>query len=395
MTSRSLHPEIAPFVLDALGAGVGVFSYADRTMIWCNSGFRKQTWFGAAPGGRRAEKVKIFDLFSAEDHGTVAELIRFAEEFGYAFDPERTMLRGTARTFPAEVKFHNVTAESLGHKLFCFEFIDLSISKLYDDLRVREAELRRTQAELVQASKMASLGALAGGLAHEINNPLAILRTSADLMTSMFEREVDPEKARSVLERMIKTTERIAKIVRSLRAFSGHVDCGQGATGGRVADLVDDVLPLIADTLRRHSIALDTQLEQPDLVAACQPMQLTQALYHLLSNACDAVAELPDPAARWIKIRTEANPSGEQMTISISDGGRGVPEDIRHRIMDPFFTTKDVGKGRGLGLSVAKGVADSNGGRLWLDPDAAHTTFVIELPIGLADTDVNDVPGAA
>lgn len=124
--SGPLGPDVATVVLNALGVGVAVFAYSDRRLLWCNTLFRKQTWFGVAPGGRKAKSVSLFDLFPEADHGYVSELVRCTAELGFAQDDRRELLRGPTRSFAAQIKFHHIGVPFGDQKVFCLEFLDLS-----------------------------------------------------------------------------------------------------------------------------------------------------------------------------------------------------------------------------------------------------------------------------
>lgn len=363
------------FLLNRMSAGIALFSPENFSMLWCNGSFRKQTWFGLAEGGRRARKVSLFDLFPDEDKEAVEQLVKIAVVQGYSYDSEREMRRGKHRTFPAEIKFYKVDANTEHSKAFCFEFVDLSITKLYEDLRERESELRKTQAELVQASKMASLGEMAGGIAHEINNPLAIIRGRSELIERLMRKDVvERETVKKMIANIIKTTDRIATIIRGLKSFA----YGGGDTeflSSTLGTVVDDTLALCREHFKVRGIELRRNEVSDELRVECQPVQISQVLLNLLNNASDAVEELEE---KWVGLHVEE--SEESVRITVSDSGSGVPKALRSKLMDPFFTTKDIGKGTGLGLSISKGIIDSHNGKLYLDETSKNTCFVIELP---------------
>jgi C4-dicarboxylate-specific signal transduction histidine kinase len=380
--AAGLDQRVATFLLDTLSAGVAVFSYSENQMLWCNAAFRKRTWFGSAPGGRRAKRVVLFDLFPESQRESLVDLIQCAREYGHAFDPERPLRRGSSRCFPAEIKIHDVPRAVGDEPLYCLEFIDLSVTKLYEDLRAQEQELRKTQADLVQASRMASLGEMAGGVAHEINSPLAILQGAADLLGGLVERPSQDvqNKMMALINRQKRAIERVAAIVRSLQHFSGGLRGQADCVPCSVAELAREALDLWQEQLQKRGIELRLVMEA-DTSLECRSVQIVQVIYQLIKNAAEAVESCPDAASRWIELDFRLSlATDDALQWRVVDGGPGVVPSIQTKIMDPFFTTKGVGQGFGLGLSVSKGIVASHGGQLRLDTEARHTTFVIDIP---------------
>lgn len=371
-----LDSEISNFILNQMSAGIALFDAETLQMIWCNGSFRKQTWFGTAQQGRKANEVALQDLFMPNDHNAVLQLVRIAIEQGYSYDSERSIRRGKLRTFPAELKLYRVDNDSSGRPAFGFEFIDLSITKLYEELQKREEELRKTQADLVQASKMASLGEMAGGVAHEINNPLAIIRGRSELIEKILLRgdfsRIDNIK--SMIRNVIDTTDRIATIIRGLKNFA--YGGGEGEfKDSSVKLIVEDTLALCKERFRSNCVTITVNDFEDSLGITCQPVQISQVLLNLLNNAFDAAIKQAD---KWVKIHV-SNHDG-RVAITVTDSGLGIPRNIQNRIMEPFFTTKEIGAGTGLGLSISKGIINAHNGELRLDVSAPNTTFVIDLP---------------
>lgn len=248
------------------------------------------------------------------------------------------------------------------------------------DLKVKESELVEAQARLVAAAKMASLGQMAAGVAHEINNPLAILRGKAELMLRRLSKgNLEPENLTADLQIMIKTTERISKIVLGLRSFSR----------GSVADdlevvpfqrILEETLSLCAEKIKFQGIELKIDVPEGVLIR-CRGSELSQILLNLLSNAQFASAQSPQ---KWIQLKGSLR--GANLEIKVIDSGLGLSKEVQSRLMEPFFTTKAVGEGTGLGLSISKGLAESNGGRLYYDPNSPHTCFVLECLLAATET---------
>ncbi len=230
------------------------------------------------------------------------------------------------------------------------------------------AELQATQAQLVQSAKMASLGGLVAGVAHEINNPLAFvlghLNTAQKSLQLLRERLTEPlpsagalqlERADDRLQGMHQGLERIQDLVLKLRTFS-RLDEGERKSAS-VRENVESVLTILAHRLRDR-IEVVTQFGEPDVIE-CYPGLLNQGIMNLVSNAVDAIE-----GTGTIEIATGRR--GDQYVVWVSDTGKGIPEDIRTRVFEPFFTTKPVGQGTGLGLSITYSIANRHGGTLEL-----------------------------
>jgi C4-dicarboxylate-specific signal transduction histidine kinase len=228
---------------------------------------------------------------------------------------------------------------------------------------------------ILDSSRLASLGEMSAGIAHEINNPLTIIHGKASQLLMLVSLgKATPQKLKDELTKIERTTLRIASIVRSLRIFSrkGEKDPFFEYSLHRI---VEDVIELCRDRFASHGISLQLELNS-ECSVLCRQAQIGQILMNLLNNAFDAVFDQLDP---WVKVKLFEK--GGRAHVAVEDSGTGVPLAIRNRIMDPFFTTKDVGKGTGLGLSISRGLIEDHGGRLYLDDNSGHTCFVFELPI--------------
>jgi signal transduction histidine kinase len=233
----------------------------------------------------------------------------------------------------------------------------------------------RVKATMTQYAKMSALGEMAGGIAHEINSPLAAIK---NLVGQLQEVVDDDPVDRPVLKEMAadaeKMTDRIARIVLSLRSFSrdGTKDPFRPVN---VRQLLDETLDLCGERLRSRRIRLDIEPFPASLGFDGSATQVSQVLLNLLNNACDAISGMSDP---WIRISVVA--SSDAIEIRVVDCGKGIPPAIREKLFQPFFTTKDIGKGTGLGLSISAGLAQGHGGQLHLDPHHPNTCFVLHLP---------------
>ena len=237
-----------------------------------------------------------------------------------------------------------------------------------------EEAVAEQNARMIHSSKLAALGEVAGGIAHEINTPLAVIQLNAQqLIESLDDGESDPALLREKLSHIDMTTERIARIVRSLRTVSrnGNTDPIECVPAVGIFQSVRD---LCEEKLRNNSVRL-TMTASPGISVSCRPTELAQVIMNLVQNSCDAVSKLSE---RWIVVSAED--LGTEIRLSVVDSGGGIAPEIRDRILQPFFTTKEVGKGTGLGLSISKSIMESYGGTLALDPRHAHTRFVLTIP---------------
>jgi PAS domain S-box-containing protein len=241
-------------------------------------------------------------------------------------------------------------------------------------------EQKRLQAQLIHSEKLAAVGQLIAGVAHEINNPLAVISSTAQLLLRHGDPEVC-EDARTVRE----MADRMAKIVRSLLTFS------RGGDGSRrsecvLEDLIHSTMDICAFTLRADDIALEMRLAEDIPSVFVNSNQIQQVLLNLITNAAHALRGNASGDRRVIVTTSmEVNPadsSGPKFArIAIADNGCGMSEAVLQRIFEPFFTTKDTGEGTGLGLSICHGIIMSHGGHLTVaSTPGAGTTFFIDLP---------------
>lgn len=242
------------------------------------------------------------------------------------------------------------------------------------ELRKANFELLNSHRQLMEAHRLAALGQMAAGIAHEINNPLTIILSRAEQVQMDLEKGVI--EAPALKEKMTSiehTTQRIARIVHGLRVFARD-DTSAPMRTNSWAQIRKETLSFCRERLHDAGIELICD-ESTDFDFLCHPLQIQQVLLNLLGNAADAVAGLNE---RWIRL--EAATTADGIEIRVTDSGRGLGPHVRHRIFEPFFTTKEVGKGMGLGLSISKGVIEDHGGSLRYDEESPHTRFILRLP---------------
>jgi nitrogen-specific signal transduction histidine kinase/CheY-like chemotaxis protein len=240
-----------------------------------------------------------------------------------------------------------------------------------------EAELARQREALHQSEKLRALGALLAGVAHELNNPLAIVVGRS----IMLEQEVDDAEIVTAVGKIRQAAERCTRIVQTFLAIARQhqPEC----VPVNLNDLITSTLELLDYGLRTASIKvhLDLAHDLPNVLA--DPAQLCQVVSHLFANAQQALLQVPEP--RWLHVATHWDRAANTVNVEVIDNGPGVPQELRSRIFEPFLTTKTVGAGTGVGLSLSHGIVTAHEGTLTLqDAPEGGARFVITLPLAPA-----------
>ena len=238
-----------------------------------------------------------------------------------------------------------------------------------------EASVRDKQAQLIQASKLASIGELASGVAHELNNPLNnIGLLVGNVLDHVQNDPIDPLKVRKNLTATLEQVNKAAAIIGHLRAFARTA-----STPPEPLDLhrvIRSAISLVEAQLRHHNVKLVLDLTPNDPVVLGNAIQLEQVFINLLTNAHDAVERAVEK-----RIAMTSTMRMSRVEVSVQDTGVGIPPEYHARIFDPFFTTKDVGKGTGLGLSISYGIIQEHGGTITVESEPGKgATFVVMLP---------------
>lgn len=265
----------------------------------------------------------------------------------------------------AEIALVEASANQIG--------LALEHGRLYAETRQRIEELRQAETQLVEDARLSTVGKLAAGLAHEINNPLATILAQAELLLTRSEQS---DEGRRRLRAIIEETSRAAKLVQNLLHLARRQSPERRPCA--LSEQVRFVLELKAHELRRDGIEVVTEFSQvPPLWV--DESQIRQVVLNLVQNAHQAMAGQASP--RVLTVRTV--PGDGQARIEILDTGPGIPADALPRIFDAFFTTKSSGEGTGLGLWVSYSIVEQHGGHLRAEnrPDGG-AMFVVELPLG-------------
>jgi PAS domain S-box-containing protein len=288
---------------------------------------------------------------------------------------EETLVRGTAS--PVIDFTYSVTDKGL--RLFKLQVIPMKnasgefqhVFGVFQDV----TEERDTQAAMAHSSRMSSLGEMAAGIAHEINNPLAVIRSKAQSLGDLANaNKLTPEVLKASVEKIDATTVRISKIIAGLRKFARE-GSNDPFTKTSVKEIIDTAMDLSMWGYKEQGVALTVRGLPSDVDVDCRSVELVQVLVNLLNNARDASVTSVE---KWVLF--DLSVEDDIIRFKITDSGPGIPQDQQDKIMHPFFTTKPPGKGTGLGLSISRGIVNSHQGKLWLDTSSSQTCFVIEIP---------------
>lgn len=328
--------------------------------------------FGYEPQQVEDGQVSVFDVIAPADRQQVAaDLLSLLQE--QTKHREYLVLRRDGSTFPADVYV------SLIHE----NGRPTGLRGLVIDI----SEHKEMTERMIQSQKLADLGMLAAGVAHEINTPLQVITAgSENLLAGLRRGEVQTESLQRRVEHIHTSGWRIAAIVKSLLAYARH---GEGQMGQHhLNDLVQNALLLVEHQIRVWSnveVVFEPGAGLPEFT--CDANKITQVILNLLTNARDAM-----PHGGSITLRTGFDAERGMLTLTVSDTGEGMSPELQKRIFDPFYTTKPPGRGTGLGLSIVFGIVRSHGGEIWLQSVPGEgSTFGVRLP--LQPPPVQETPG--
>jgi C4-dicarboxylate-specific signal transduction histidine kinase len=255
------------------------------------------------------------------------------------------------------------------------------------EIQRREQELREKQEQLVQAAKLATLGELTTGIAHELNNPLNNIGLFIGNVADMIElRQFDTDRVLRDLRSAMQQVHKASQIISHLRMFGRAAPTSREDV--RVNAVVVQALALLQEQLRLRDIEVTLDLADDDPIVLGNAIQLEQVFLNLLTNARDAVAQSTRKA-----ISISSCCERQRVRLMFKDTGPGIPVGLEQRVFDPFFTTKEVGAGTGLGLSIAYGIVRDHEGTISVDNAAGRgATFVVEFPLVPTRGEAGDEP---
>ena len=275
-----------------------------------------------------------------------------------------------------------------GHKPF-YVNINISFAK-YGERNViivsttDITEVVEKETQLIQAGKMTTLGVMAAGMAHEINQPLNVIQVCADFFLKMLKRgaQIDDEDLRTMANDIVANVERAAGVIKHVRDFARQSELVHSKVN--INDPIKDVFKVLGHQLKVHdvNVQLDLDPDLPNIMA--EHNRLEQVFINLVSNAIDAMDEKssqPDVQDTSMQLTIRSFLKEDCVTVLVSDTGTGMSEEVKNKIIEPFFTTKKVGKGTGLGISISYGIVKDYGGSIDIESETGRgTTFMLTFP---------------
>jgi len=238
---------------------------------------------------------------------------------------------------------------------------------------VRTRELIDAQKQLIHAEKLATIGTLAGGIAHEMNNPL----TAITMHTQILDDTDLDETARLSVKSIEEVTERCRSIIQKLMLYSRKPLGRRDVAKVDLEDALKNVMDFLEYQLKQENIQIRLKKDNPPFAVLGNQGELEQVLTNLIINAKDAIQETEKEG----NIEVALSKTDGRVTIKVTDEGKGISEDNLQRIFDPFFTTKEVGKGTGLGLSICHSIIEQHRGNINAESDGKNgSSFIITLP---------------
>lgn len=253
-----------------------------------------------------------------------------------------------------------------------FVIASIDIQELHDS----QQKIHDQQTQLIESSKLATIGELSTGIAHEISNPLAAIQSKAQIIIKSLERDnYDIGKVKSDAEKIVSICDRIYIILKSLRNISRD-SAHEEFQLYSLSQIISESISLSESKIKQNDVEIFKNFNYQLPSIECLPVQLSQVFINAISNSIDAIEKQKD---KWIKI--EVIHIDDFLKIKFIDSGGGIPESIRESILKPFFTTKGIGKGTGVGLSLSKSIIETHHGKFYFDHEEKNTTLIIELPL--------------
>lgn len=364
-TALSSTPESFHQILDAIGDMILVKGAKSR-ILWANKAF-------CSYYGMSNEQLKgLIDAeFNEPDYTQ-----QYVKDDAYVFENGKILdipLEPVTRYDGVVRYFHTVKTP-----IFDKEgkvIMTVGVSRDITEKMNAQKAIEEERAKSMYSAKMATLGEMAGGIAHEINTPLGAIILNAETIAAYAEKLSPAEtKILKHASQIVSIGQRVGKIILSLKGFSREAkdDAPEIFT---VRTVLEHTLDLCSEKFKSRGIQLTIDPKNLDSQLAGKPIQICQTLLNLISNAMDSVQDLEE---KWVRIDTHFH--DKKIEIRVTDSGSGIPQDIAEKIFQPFFTTKEIGKGTGLGLSISKGIIQEHNGDLFIDKNSKNTCFVIQLP---------------
>lgn len=301
------------------------------------------------------------------------DMIANGAEKGDSFETQIPIYSTTSRELLGIVRLHNsrevyyyfkkdVQHSFMAGSAIVLLFLSAAwwiVSLLLHRIRRAEEALREKQAHIVHAGRLTALGEMATGIAHELNQPLAIIRVAADGLSEYFEKENQYAEEAREARKIVSQVSRAASIIDNMRSFARNSAGRTDAVDVRIP--IEKALSFFREQFRIHGIRLDLDLPLNPVPVRVDSGKFQQILVNLLSNARYAVEQKAPNGVMHISVRLASSTFSDTAALEVADNGIGMSSEVKDRCMEPFFTTKDIGDGTGLGLSIAHGIAKEFG----------------------------------
>lgn len=264
---------------------------------------------------------------------------------------------------------------SLGRKWHSKVSLQQTLNSMESELKEKKAALEKQAEDNIVQSKLATIGIMTSGIAHEINNPLMVIAGKVHKLKGLLAKNSENAPTYApVIEKIEATVHHVQDVVTGLKMLSSSKSTEVAKHS--LNEIIKHTLMLSNDRLIASGI--DIQLNDfDDIHLMCSPSQIIQVLFNLISNSINALAKFESP---WIDIEVRQLKESNKVQILFTDSGDGIPEEIHEKIMEAFFTTDTTGQGTGLGLNICRQIIAKHGGSLRLNSLSEHTQFIIELP---------------
>jgi len=351
---------------DTVNTPTLLLSQSGEEIILSNEAFNSLSSYSA----EQIRKISLEQLFTLEDEDRVLAMIDIlALSSGEVNELDLSLKKRSGKTVGVNVFASSVDLN--GQHRIILSIHDVS------KLKGLQIEKEKSIREMAHVSKLADIGRLAAGVAHELNNPLMIIQGFAENIDLMCEEEgeIEAEELKWQVSPILKAIDRMARIISQLTRLSRN-DKDMKLTHVDLIEVVEDIIGLVSNQFRYNDIEIVKEWKN-DHIVKCDPNQVEQIILNIISNAIHALTKLSEKRKITISLRS----TGKEEILSIHNNGPAIPQDVQEKILTPFFTTKEIGEGTGLGLSVSYGIMKAHGGDLsFKSKEGQGTTFDLRFP---------------